>query len=231
MNRIFTAAILGAILGTSLGACSPAGNTAPEPDVVPEPPVEIAGYGDDWSVNEFWSGEYPSGFTVQADNVSVMGRSEMKRAAPREIDCALPKGANYTPWNVERADADNLTFMSANQITAITLTQDIEVDTFVNDNPVRLALKTGDVLHYQFYMAEGFFMAEFEGQTYELSEGELRASATFEDGADTDEWVNVKCHDGSDTRAWLLLAETLDEDDIAQTQHDNYGTASDLVGE
>ncbi len=223
MNRILTTAILGAILSAGPNACSPAGSAAPEPV------GEIAGYGDDWSINEFWSGEYPDGFTVQADRVSVTGRSEMKPAAPRNIDCALPKGANYTPWNVERADADNLRFVSANQITAITITQDIELDTFSNDDPIRLSLRTGDVLNYQFYMAEGFFMAEFNGQTYELSESELRDSAAFEDGADTDEWVNVKCHDGSDTRAWLLLAEVLEQDDIARTEHDNYGTASDVV--
>jgi len=234
LSKLTAAAVLAA-----MAACSPNGDTPANSDPIieldtpPETPAAsaIPGYDDTWFIGEFWSGEYPGGFTVQADNVTVMGRAEMKPAAPRDIECALPKGANYTLWNTERSELDALVFMSANPLTGITITKDVSVETYDGDSPITLELKAGEVLQYKHYMAEGFFVATREGIDYEMHEQDLTDSAEFEASDGPDEWVNVKCYDGQDTRAWILLAEVLTQDDIAQTEHDSFGTAHDITPE
>ena len=232
---------LTALAGLALTACGPANQAAApaptplsEPALVSDAPTEpmvatIPTYDQTWHVGDFWSGEYPDGFTVKGDGVTLIGRAEMLPGAPRNITCMLPDGANYTPWNVERAEADDLKFVSANKITKITITKDVELDSYDDDSPIKLSLKTGDELHYLYYIAEGFFMAEYQGQDYELLETDMNDSAKFETGGSTHEWVNVKCDDGDGTRAWLLLSEVQGSPGTARTEHDQYGAAHDLI--
>src|SRR5690349_6958998 len=48
------------------------------------------GYGEGWYVSEFWSGEYPPGFSVTRKDTVVQARVRMDKTTPREVACKLP---------------------------------------------------------------------------------------------------------------------------------------------
>ncbi len=246
-----TRAALIIALGLGLAACAtPKGEvppviTPPPPPPMAEPetatetepePVEaetmaepnVAEYDESWSINDYWSGEWPDGFTVTSDNVVLMGRAAPHPSLTADIACPLAKNTNVNPWNHARGEADNWEFMSANKRTKITMLEDAAFETGFSEKPSILNVKAGDVLTYESYIAEGFFIAGFEGETYELNEGDFNGRADFEQGGETHEWVNVECGFGKGTRAWLLLSEVQSEDGIGPVSFDAFGSASDL---
>ena len=204
----------------------PAPETAPVSETVPV--VDIPGYDDTAIINDFWSGEYPDGFTIMASGVTTLGRAEMKLAAPRTIECALPKGANYQIWNDARYDADELRFVSVNFPSPATITQDVQIETFVGDTPITLDLKAGDVISYQYYVGEGFFIGKFEGVDYDFMEEDLIGKIEYADAPPTDQWVNVRCDGEPGQRAWLLYREVIETPGIAPSEITGYGTSSDV---
>lgn len=192
-----------------------------------EPAPEIPGYDRSWYVSDFWPGEYPDGFVIGGDDTVLPGRTEMKRAAPQDVDCAVEKGANYSPWNHERVDSDALIFRSAVKIMPVEIMGDVEIESGFSQDIETLSLKNGDVILYKSYLAEGYFLGEFEGETYELNEEDLIDVAVFQRGPEDDLWVNVVCAD--DQRAWLLLREVQREPFIFPTEYTSFGEASDLL--
>ncbi len=200
-----------------------------EVETEPEEVAETYGsYDESFAITDFWSGEWPDGFTVTADDVVLMGRVEPHPSYPQEISCPIAKNTNVNPWNSERADADDWEFMTANQRTKITMTEDVTLDTGFSEAPKTLELKAGDVLMYEVYYAEGFFQASFEGEYYEINEADLNRKAEYEQGGQTDEWVNVECAYGKGDRAWLLLSEVQGQLGIGIVSFDAFGIASDL---
>ncbi|MEO0550021.1 MAG: hypothetical protein AAFZ91_08870 [Pseudomonadota bacterium] len=208
----------------------------PEPETPPAetlseatPPAEpdVPGYDRSWYVSDFWPGEYPDGFIIGAENTVLPGRLEMKPALLNDLDCAVEKGANYSPWNRDRIAADNLVFRSAAKITPVEIMDDIEIETGFSQDIQILSLKRGDVILYKSYLAEGYFLGEFEGETYELNEGDLVDVALFQRSPGDDLWVNVACTGGE--RAWLLYDEVIREPFIMPTEYTSFGEASDVV--
>ena len=59
-------------------------------------------YDGKWYLSEFWTGEYPSGFSVIDRNVSIKGRSRLNFSAARHVKCELPYLAVIHPWNAAR---------------------------------------------------------------------------------------------------------------------------------
>jgi len=201
----------------------------PTPEADAEEAASIYGaYDESFTITDFWSGEWPDGFTVTSDDVVLMGRLEPHPSFPQEIACPIEKNTNVNPWNHDRRDADSWEFMTANQRTKITITEDVTLETGFSEEPKTLSLKAGDVLMYETYYAEGFFQASFEGEYYEINEADLNLSAEFEQGGQTDEWVNVECAFGKGDRAWLLLSEVQGQPGIGLVSFDEFGAASDL---
>ena len=61
----------------------------------------VTAYGDDWYRMNFWSGEYPNGFTVVSDTTLQL-RPALDPKADKTIACPLSAKATYQPWNGAR---------------------------------------------------------------------------------------------------------------------------------
>ncbi len=182
-------------------------------------------------VSNFWAGEYPDGFAVAADDVTVNARSEMHEDVPQNVTCPLLKNANYHPWNFLRSQTDALEFKSIIQKTTITMTADLNIEASGETEEAAgpLTLKAGDTLTYLSYIGEGFFIAEYGDKEYSFQEAEFSDAATFEKSTVPDQqWVNVKCADEAGTRAWILRKDVIDQEGITGTQIAAYGETFDL---
>lgn len=187
-------------------------------------------YDDSFIAIPYWTGEYPSGFQTGDTPVTVKGRLAMSPASPTSVSCTLPARANFHTWNNDRVSSDSLVFWSVIRPTTITITQDAEtwgIDR-VSGEEETLSFSEGDELLYKNYLAEGFFIAVFNGREYEMSEGEMYDFANFEvSTVADDEWVQVNCDEGFGRRAWLRLSEVLEVEGIQQSEITGFGEASD----
>ena len=188
----------------------------------------LAGYPETWHVSYGWPGEYPSGFVVLEQGVTVPGRARPNPRVPADISCTLPQYANYQIWNTDRVQRDSLEFIVATQIEPVTMQVDAQVETPGDTGMQVLSLKAGDVLSYLRYLGEGFAIFGFNGQEYTINEAELRDISSITGAAlEEDQWVNVACIGG--TRAWLLYDEAVAEDAIVPSPIVGFGEAADIL--
>jgi hypothetical protein len=190
-------------------------------------------YDESFVAYPFWSGEYPNGFETGAEPVTVKGRVVMSPASPRSVSCTLPAKANFHPWNGDRVSMDSLVFWTVSQPTKITVEEDFEtfalpVGTEYGDGNDMKTFSAGDEIVYKRYLAEGFFIGEFDGTEYEMSEPEMTEFVTFERAEYADhEWIEVNCEEGFGRRAWLRVDEMLAAEGIRQANITGFGEASD----
>ena len=190
-------------------------------------------YDESFVAYPFWSGEYPNGFETGAEPVTVKGRVVMSPASPRSVSCTLPAKANFHPWNGDRVSMDSLVFWTVSQPTKITVEEDFEtfalpVGIEYGDGNGMKTFSAGDELVYKRYLAEGFFIGEFDGTEYEMSEPEMTEFVTFERAEYADhEWIEVNCEEGFGRRAWLRVDEMLAAEGIRQANITGFGEASD----
>lgn len=249
MIRASTAAILSGVILTACGQggdtpstpepAGPEAATASQPEAVAPGAVDAAaetetdaiqteGYPDGWEMQNYWSGEYPNAFAVTAEGVTVMGHETITFEVYPPIYCGLPNKATYSPWNGARIESDDLNFVAMTYPTTFTIQEDATIEVFVDEGASQLDLKTGDVLTYKSYLAEGFFIAEKDGKLYEMNESELPQSTQFEQGPDDQEWVQVTCDDAAQTRAWVLYTDALNANGVEPYEYTGFGEASDL---
>ena len=190
--------------------------------------IQTIGYPEGWEMQLYWSGEYPNGFAVTAEGVTVMGHETITFEDYPPIYCGLPHKATYSPWNVDRMINDELVFVAMTFPTTFTIHEDTSLEVFVGDGVEQLDLKTGDVLTYKSYIAEGFFIAEKDGISYEMNEAALPQSTEFEQGPEDQEWVQVTCDDADRTKAWVLYEQALQAPGIEAYQYTGFGEAADL---
>jgi len=156
-------------------------------------------YDGSWYKADFWSGEYPNGFSVVGKNVKLMGRAEPSLEAPATITCGLPQRAVFHAWNAKRL-ADYVTY---SRIVTLTMKNDYVLD-HGEDKPV--SLKKGDTLEYLIYGAEGTFLVRIQGVEYTADQSLLENAEETADGAfQQDEWIQVPCRKGG--KAWLFFGE------------------------
>ncbi len=217
---------------TSNAAEGEPADTQAEPEPAPLKDWTEA-YDDSFIAYPFWSGEYPNGFETGAEPVTVKGRLVMSPASPRSVSCTLPAKANFHPWNGNRVSMDSLVFWTVTQPTRITVNEDFEgmalpVDTEYGDGNDTMAFSAGDEIIYKRYLAEGFFIGEFDGVEYEMSEPEMNEFVTFERAEyDDHEWIEVSCAEGFGRRAWLRYSEAVKTDGINPSTITGFGEASD----
>ena len=187
----------------------------------------LAGYPDTWYVSYGWPGEYPSGFVVLEQGVTLNGRARPNPDAPANVACTLPQYANYQIWNRQRVERDSLEFIVASKIEPVTMLVDANIETPGDEGMQVLNPKAGDVLSYLRYLGEGFAIFGVNGQEYTINEAELRdISSMSAVSLEEDQWVEVACIGG--TRAWLLYDDAIAHDDIVPSPIVGFGEASDI---
>ncbi len=190
----------------------------------------LTDYSPEWSLNEYWTGEYPSGFLVYQEGVVAAGREQPVKALPLDLECPLEASANYQVWNRQRIEADDVVFFSANKTFPVTLSQDATVEYATDDGIMALDLKAGEQLTYLSYMSEGFAKFSYNGQQVELNESELRdISDIGEHEVVEDQWARVTCTNGQ--RVWLLYSEVIETEGVGRSPMIAYGEAHDISPE
>lgn len=198
-------------------------------EILSEPDdIETIGYPDGWEMQLYWSGEYPNGFAVTQEGTTVMGHETITFGEYPPIYCGLPHKATYSPWNVDRMISDELIFVSMTYPTTFTINEDVSLEVFVGDGVEQLDLKAGETLIYKSYVAEGFFIAEKDGVSYEMNEAALPQSTEFEQGPEDEEWVQVTCADADKTRAWVRYDQALQAPGVEPYEYTGFGEAADL---
>lgn len=196
-----------------------------------------AHYAEGWEVTPGWPGEYPPGFSILKEGVTVEGRETMDPTTDATLTCPLPRYATYQEWNGNRVAADDLRFAVATKLFDITVNQDISLDVPGEEleDPARtLNLKAGDTLVYKRYLGEGFAIIAHDGADYEFNEMDLRDATDIDtagqDGrGGEDLWVQVTCSDAAQTRAWLLYDDVSTIDGIGPTPIMGYGESRDIM--
>ncbi|WP_321488557.1 hypothetical protein [uncultured Hyphomonas sp.] len=187
----------------------------------------LAGYPDSWYVSYGWPGEYPAGFVVLEQGVTVNGRARPNPDAPANVACTLPQYANYQIWNQQRVERDSLEFIVASKVEPVTMLVDANIETPGDEGMQVLELKAGDVLSYLRYLGEGFAIFGFNGQEYTINEAELRDISSMSGmSLEEDQWVEVACIGG--TRAWILYDDAIAHDEIVPSPIVGFGEASDI---
>ena len=206
--------------------------TAPEGDPEPLKAVEGA-YGAAWNVDYGWPGEYPNGFTIEADNVVLPARTAPVASQPHDLACPLDKGVTIHPWNAPRAQEDNLIFIVANQVLPLEIVSDVDLYATARsapDDPMTLSIKTGDPVIVTRYWGEGFGEIALNGEKYSVDLQEIFAHAVAsEDELEEHQWVQLTCDDPSSTRAWILFDEANAYFGVTAPAIDEYGKASDIA--
>jgi len=194
-------------------------------------PSAAIAYEATWHRTDYWSGEYPPGFTLKAD-VTIQIRNRPNPASLKDIDCTLQKGATYHPWNDERVASSKLKFMSFVRTVDYVIEAPITT-TFINEQSKAdeaVSFQAGDQWTYLAYYGEGTFRMTFQGTVY-TAEPDLIASSKRVDGksndepSEEDEWMNLTCANGA--VGWLLLWDVANKPGFDGPNIVNYGEASD----
>jgi hypothetical protein len=211
----------------------PARAEAPEP-IKAEAATPKTAYSADWNLAEFWPGEYPPGFSVLDDGVTLNARATMNPNADKNVACPVPRGATYQPWNGERNMLDKLKFIAATETYKVTMNQDVGLPAYSIASPsedVILSLKAGDHVKSLIYIGEGYALYEHGGREYQIDQQDLREVSDFDTaGADRSQhlWAEIKCNTAKGERAWVRLNEAVEADGVGPTPITGYGESFDL---
>jgi hypothetical protein len=185
-------------------------------------------YGDEWYRADFWSGEYPGGFTMTKETHFLV-RPALSLKAERSIDCVLPAKATYQPWNNKRVLDDGLAFVSFSKIDKMKIKKDIAVTLYTEPEGTEtpLKLKKGANWRYLVYLAEGQFRMEYDGVVYQGDQDLLDASTSTLPEAERgyDEWLRVNC--ANNVWGWIYVPDTKDDNAFAEPNIKGYGEATD----
>lgn len=177
--------------------------------------LALAAYDKAWYITEYWSGEYPNGFSVIQENTTVPARSEMDLDKPANIQCAVPFKAVFHPWN----EARKANYMTASRIVNMTAKIDFELE---GNNEEKVKVHKGDTVEYLIYGAEGGFTVRYQGVEYYGDQELFEKIEESQDSLDfhQDEWVHLTCGNGEN--AWIFMP------DLSQT--DEQGEVKTLPG-
>jgi hypothetical protein len=163
------------------------------------------GYDKSWFISEFWSGEYPPGFSVTKRHTVLMARTGMAKALPRNVACEMPFLAVIHPWNTARIRESKVTFLSASKIVNMVAKEDF---VFRPDevSAVPINIKKGEVLEYLRNIGEGAFEVRIRGTRYRADQ-DLFGHVLDVPGQDfiEENWVALNCVNGK--RAFIYLPD------------------------
>jgi len=213
-----------AIVMTAAATLDPAWAGPVEALVSPSP------YDASWHRENFWSGEYPNGFTMAA-NLTIPIRLRLDPAAAKSLSCRLKRGATYHVWNKSRVTSDRLRFISYTRIETYQLKADYKTNlTRTSDRePIDVGFKSGDRWSLLAPLYEDMFLMEAGNTTYfasqDLIDHSEKLGVSVEKHIVQDEWLGLTCANG--TAGWILLGEIKDNPGFADPNIAGYGEAKD----
>jgi len=187
-------------------------------------------YDTSWHRENFWSGEYPNGFTMAA-SLTIPIRTRPDPAAAKSLSCRLKRGATYHVWNKSRVTSDRLRFVSYTRIETYQLKADHKSNlTRTSDRePIDVRFKSGDRWSLLAPLYEDIFLMEADSTTYfasqDLIDHSERLGVSVNKHIVQDEWLGLKCANG--TAGWILLGEIKDNPGFADPNIAGYGEAKD----
>lgn len=194
----------------------------------PAPAQSISPYDESWYRAPFWSGEYPSGFTVLKD-VTLGIRPVLDPAAAPSVSCLLREGATYHMWNFPRVAADALSFVSFTKIDELEVT--VAYDAVLHAEPdgaaVSVHFAPGSRWRELVYYGEGAYLMEYEGALYSGDQGLVEVSRSLLGDSGYDEWLRVNC--ANNQWGWILMRDLVkDQESFDSPNIVDYGVAADL---
>jgi hypothetical protein len=166
-------------------------------------PSAPSGYDKSWYISEFWSGEYPKGFSVTRPDAVVQARGSMDKTAPRDVACKLPYLAVIHPWNTRRTEASQIKFLSATRIVRLIVKEAFVFEDLGGDAHAKRHLKKGDVIEYIRNDAEGSFEVRIAGKEYTAGQNLFdHVQDVADDQFVEDDWAALTCVGGN--RAYIL---------------------------
>lgn len=187
-------------------------------------------YDASWYKTDFWSGEYPPGFTLQQD-VSTQIRATHDPEAPRDISCTMKNGETYHPWNAARVKSSKLEFLSFVPIEIFVIKEPVKLTLHdeTTGSDVSISFKQGDEWSYLTYYAEGTFRMKFQGKVYGAEQNLFEASREKENTPPErqHQWMKLTCANGA--TGWLLLADVLGQPGYDGPKFLEYGVSVDQV--
>ena len=194
-------------------------------------PATAFAYDATWYKTDFWSGEYPNGFTLE-QNVAVQIRAKSDVNASRTINCLMNKGATYHPWNHDRVASSKLEFVSFIPTVAYVIkTPDtVMLREDKTDEEKSVSFAKGDEWIYLTYYAEGAFKLSFRGKYYSANQDLLEVSQEKDAKAslevrNEDEWMKLTC--ANNAVGWLLLSDVVNQPFFDSPNIIEYGNAKD----
>ncbi len=194
-------------------------------------PATAFAYDESWFKTDYWSGEYPQGFTL-TDNVTTLIRVIPDPNAVQNIECSMEKGATYHPWNHDRVISSNLEFLSyvPKEIFVVTKSETLTLQIDQTDAEQAIRFNKGDEWTFLTYYAEGLFKMSFRGVEYTGHQDLVEISQEKNTGPAsqnriTDEWMKMICANG--VSGWLLLRDVIDQPSFDSANIIEYGNAKD----
>jgi hypothetical protein len=195
-----------------------------------EPGMPSSSYDAGWHKENFWSGEYPNGFTMAA-NLTIPIRSRPDPAAAKSLPCLLKRGATYHVWNKSRVASDKLQFVSYTRIETYQLKADYKSQLMRKSDhePIDVGLKSGDHWSLLVPLSEGMVLIKAGDTMYvasqDLVDNSERLDSSTEKPAVQDEWLGLRCANG--TAGWIFLGEIKENPAFTDPNVPDYGEARD----
>ena len=187
-------------------------------------------YDGSWHKEANWSGEYPNGFTMNAD-VTVDIRPALDLNAPKSLACLLKRGSTYHEWNKKRVASDQLKFLSFTKIATYEVNSafNAKVEVRHSRRTAVIKFKQGDRWAFLAYLGEGSYVMSVAGKEY-IGDQDLISNSTevgphTDDKEGYDEWLGLKCANGA--VGWILFREIQEVAGFGQANITEYGKAED----
>lgn len=188
----------------------------------------VTAYDETWHRANFWSGEYPYGFSV-AKTTIVQLRPTLDPQAEKSVSCELPAGATYQPWNRARVEEQGLAFVSFTRIAEYKVTEPFEISLYRHDDGSEkiVSFERGDIWRYLVYFAEGSFVMEFDGVLYDAGQDMFDQSDQIGDASGYDEWLRINCPNNQ--WGWLFMGDiSLGNSEFVSANIVEFGVSADL---
>lgn len=193
-------------------------------------------YETGWYKADFWSGEYPHGFTVSAATTLKI-RKEPVQTAAKLIGCELPIGATFHPWNKVRIKKSNLEFVAFTRIEEMVATKNFNstVRKGSDGKEISLSLIKGDHWRSLAYESEGISLIQYRGKNYSVDQDfwsnsmKLVAqdpSLASAPDSGYQEWLKLTCENG--LSGWIYMSDLEGVTTIESPNIVEYDDARDL---
>lgn len=167
----------------------------------------VQAYDNTWFEAQGWPGEYPPGFRVYKKGIKVLGRTSMDNTEAPSVECTLKRNRYAPSLALPKAQ-----YFQMSKIVEMTAKADFNYDihtynvTTEQFDESTLTFKAGDKIEYLHYMAEGWFLARYNGVEFEADQS-LFESVNYDESKDfeTDLWINLSCV--NNVNVWLMYSD------------------------